>query len=131
NRGRRIKALKHYGFRQAFMVGGVKKTHLFSDILPDLRSLALLRRMTVRKDDALLRAIAAELEDEGIKIRESTFGLENLLVEKGTLTKRGPTRREWRDIEFGWEMAETVGRLDIGQYVMGQDQVVVAVEAGE
>lgn len=129
--GRLIKAFKHDGVRQAVMIGGVKKTHLFSNIRPDLRSLALLRRVTVRKDDALLRAIAAELEDEGIRVRESTFGLDGLLVEEGTLTKRAPTRKEWRDIEFGWEMAEAVGRLDIGQCVVVKDRVVVAVEAVE
>ena len=129
--GRLIKAFKHDGVRQAVMIGGVKKTHLFSDIRPDLRSLALLRRVSVRKDDALLRAIAAELEDEGIRIRESTFGLDGLLVEEGTLTRRGPTRKEWRDIEFGWEMAGAVGRLDIGQCVVVKDRVVVAVEAVE
>src|SRR2546428_750639 len=100
---RLIKAFKQDGVRQAVMVGGVKKTHLFSDIRPDLRSLALLRRVSVRKDDSLLRAIASELEDEGIRIRESTFGLDGLLVEEGTLTRRAPTKREWRDIEFGWE----------------------------
>ena len=129
--GKLIKAFKHDGVRQAVMVGGVRKTHLFSDVKPDLRSLALLRRVTVPKDDALLRAIAAELEDEGIRIRESTFGLEGLLVEDGTLTRRGPTRKERRDIEFGWEMAQAVGRLDIGQCVVVKDLVVVAVEAVE
>jgi DUF1009 family protein len=129
--GRLIKAFKQDGVRQAVMIGGVKKTHLFSDIRPDLRSLALLRRVTLRKDDVLLRAIAAELEEEGIRIRESTFGLDGLLVEKGTLTRRGPTRREWRDIEFGWEMAKAVGSLDIGQCVVVKDRVVVAVEAVE
>src|SRR2546427_9602910 len=113
------------------MVGSVKKTHLSSDIGPDLRSLALLRRVSVRKDDTLLRAIASELEDEGIRIRESTFGLDGLLVEEGTLTRRAPTKREWRDIEFGLEMAGAVGRLDIGQCVVVKDQVVVAVEAVE
>src|SRR5207245_1887102 len=35
---RLIKAFKQDGVRQAVMVGGVKKTHLFSDIRPDLRS---------------------------------------------------------------------------------------------
>jgi hypothetical protein len=129
--GRLIKAFKQDGVRQAVMIGGVKKTHLFSDIRPDLRALALLRRVTLRKDDVLLRAIAAELEGEGIRIRESTFGLEGLLVQKGTLTRRGPTRREWRDIEFGWEMAKAVGSLDIGQCVVVKDRVVVAVEAVE
>jgi hypothetical protein len=128
---RLIKAFKQDGVRQAVMVGGVKKTHLFSDIRPDLRSLALLRRVSVRKDDSLLRAIASELEDEGIRIRESTFGLDGLLVEEGTLTRRSPTKREWRDIEFGWEMAGAVGRLDIGQCVVVKDRVVVAVEAVE
>lgn len=129
--GRLIKAFKQDGVRQAVMIGGVKKTHLFSDIRPDLRSLALLRRVTLRKDDPLQRAIAAELEEEGIRIREPTFGLDGLLVEKGTLTRRGPTRREWGDIEFGWEMAKTVGSLDIGQCVVVKDRVVVAVEAVE
>ncbi len=128
---RLIKAFKQDGVRQAVMAGGVKKTHLFSDIRPDLRSLALLRRVSVRKDDSLLRAIASELEDEGIRIRESTFGLDGLLVEEGTLTRRAPTKREWRDIEFGWEMAGAVGRLDIGQCVVVKDRVIVAVEAVE
>ena len=129
--GRLIKAFKQDGVRQAVMAGGVKKTHLFTGIRPDLRSLALLRRMSIRKDDTLLRAITAELEGEGIRIRESTFGLEGLLVEEGKLTRRGPTRREWQDIEFGWEMAKAVGRLDIGQCVVVKDRVVVAVEAVE
>ena len=44
---------------------------------------------------------------------------------------RSPTKREWRDIEFGWEMAGAVGRLDIGQCVVVKDRVVVAVEAVE
>jgi len=129
--GRLIKAFKKDGVRQAVMVGGVKKTHLFSGIRPDLRSLALLRRVTVPKDDMLLRAIAAELESEGIAIRESTFGLTGLLVEEGKLTRRAPTRKEWRDIEFGWEMAKTVGALDIGQCVVLKERLVVAVEAVE
>ena len=129
--GRLIKAFKQDGVRQAVMAGGGKKTHLFSDIRPDLRSLALLRRVTLPKDDLLLRALADELETEGIRIRESTFGLDGLLVEEGRLTRRGPTRREWRDIEFGWEAARAVGVLDIGQCVVVKDRVVVAVEAVE
>src|SRR2546422_2995726 len=71
------------------------RSHLFSDIRPDLRSLALLRRVSVRKDDSLLRAIASELEDEGIRIRESTFGLE---------CPRPPTRMRWRSEEHTSEL---------------------------
>ena len=128
--GKLIKAFKQDGVRQAVMVGGVKKTHLFA-IRPDFRALTLLRRMNGRKDDMMLRALASELEDEGIRIRESTFGLKGLLVEEGVLSRRSPTKSERRDIEFGWEIAEAVGKLDIGQCVVVKDCVVVAIEAVE
>src|SRR2546427_12443149 len=97
------------------MVGSVKKTHLFSDIRPDLRSLALLRRVSVRKDDPLLRAIASELEDEGIRIRESTFGLDGLPVEEGTLTRQEPPKRYRAGRGSGRELALPVGRRGVGQ----------------
>ncbi|HEY3196788.1 MAG TPA: UDP-2,3-diacylglucosamine diphosphatase LpxI [Nitrospirales bacterium] len=128
--GKLIKAFKQDGVRQAVMVGGVKKTHLFA-IRPDFRALTLLRRMNGRKDDMLLRALASELEAEGIRIRESTFGLKGLLVEEGVLTRRSPTKSERRDIDFGWEIAQAVGKLDIGQCVVVKDRVVVAIEAVE
>jgi UDP-2,3-diacylglucosamine hydrolase len=129
--GKLIKAFKADGVHQAVMVGGVKKTHLFAKLRPDLRALNLLRRLGIPKDDMLLRALAAELEKEGIRIRESTFGLKGLVVEEGTLSRRAPSKTEWRDIQFGWEIAEGVGKLDIGQCVVVKNGVVVAVEAVE
>ena len=128
--GKLIKAFKQDGVRQAVMVGGVKKTHLFA-IRPDFRALTLLRRMNGRKDDMILRALASELEAEGIQIRESTFGLKGLLVEEGVLSRRAPTKNERRDIEYGWDIALAVGKLDIGQCVVVKDCVVVAIEAVE
>ena len=128
--GKLIKAFKQDGVREAVMVGGVKKTHLFA-IRPDFRALTLLRRMNGRKDDMILRALASELEAEGIQIRESTFGLKGLLVEEGVLSRRSPTKSERRDIEFGWDIALAVGKLDIGQCVVVKDCVVVAIEAVE
>ena len=126
-----INALKEDGVQQAVMLGGVKKTHVFTTVRPDFRALALASRLRAWKDDAILREIAAELEREGIQIRESTFGLIGILVEEGSLTKRSPTKKEWEDIDFGWDMAHEIGRLDIGQCVVIKDRVVVAVEAVE
>jgi len=126
-----IHALKADGIQQAVMLGGIKKTHVFTTVRPDFRALALASRLRVWKDDAILREIAAELEREGIQIRESTFGLTGILVEEGPLTKRTPSKKEWDDIHFGWDMAREIGRLDIGQCVVIKDSVVVAVEAVE
>jgi hypothetical protein len=126
-----IKALKDDGVHQAVMLGGISKTHVFTTVMPDLRALAIASRLRHWKDDAILREIAAELEGEGIRIRESTFGLGGILVEEGVLTPRRPTNKEWEDVHYGWEVALEIGRLDIGQCVVVKDKVVVAVEAVE
>ena len=126
-----IQALKGDGVRQAVMLGGIKKTHVFTTVRPDLRALAVASRLKQLKDDAILREVATELESEGIQIRESTFGLRGILVEEGSLTKRSPSKKEWEDVRYGWEMALEIGRLDIGQCVVVKNRVVVAVEAVE
>jgi hypothetical protein len=126
-----IKAFKSDGVRQAVMLGGIKKTHVYSTVRPDFRTLALATRLALWKDDDILREVAGELEREGITICESTFGLEGILVEEGSLTARQPTKAEWNDIRYGWDVARDIGRLDIGQCVVIKDRVVVAVEAVE
>lgn len=126
-----IQAFKSDGVRHAVMLGGIKKTHVFTTVRPDLRVLAMAGRLRLWKDDSILREFAAELEREGIQICDSTFGLNGILVEEGSLTKRSPTKKEWADVRYGWEIAETIGRLDIGQCVVVKDRVIVAVEAVE
>ena len=126
-----IKAFKEDGVQQAVMLGGIKKTHVFTTLRPDFRTLALATRLALWKDDDILRELAKELEQEGIVICESTFGLEGILVEEGPLTARIPSEKEWEDIRYGWDVAEAIGRLDIGQCVVIKDRVVVAVEAVE
>lgn len=129
--GKIIKIFREQGVSDVLMAGGIKKTRLFGGAMPDMRGMALLARMIHKKDDSLLRAVAEELESEGITVRESTLYLDNLLAPAGVLTKRKPSKDEQQDIEFGWHMAKEVGRLDIGQTVVVKDQAVLAVEAIE
>ena len=129
--GKLIDALKSDGVQQAVMLGGVKKTHVFSTVRPDLRALALAAKLIHLKDDDILRRVAEEIEQEGIRICESTFGLQGILVEAGTLTRREPSKKEWADIQYGWDVGKQIGALDIGQCVVVKDRVIVAVEAVE
>jgi DUF1009 family protein len=129
--GKLIRIFQEQGVSDVLMAGGIKKTRLFSGALPDLRGMALLARMIHKKDDSLLRAVADELESEGITVRESTLYLDNLLAQPGVLTRKKPSRDEQKDIDFGWEIAKEVGRLDIGQTIVVKDQAVLAVEAIE
>jgi UDP-2,3-diacylglucosamine hydrolase len=99
-----IKAFKEDDVHQAVMLGGIKKTHVFTTVRPDFRTLALATRLALWKDDDILREFAKELEREGITICESTFGLEGILAEEGTLTPRQrPAGKSGR-------ISDTVGR---------------------
>ncbi|TPW09476.1 MAG: hypothetical protein FD129_2192 [bacterium] len=126
-----IAAFKAAGVSEAVMAGGIKKVRLFGNARPDLRTLSLLARVGIKKDDSLLRAVAEELASEGIQIRSATELLSSLLTPKGLLTDRSPTSREEQDVEFGWSLAKEIGRLDIGQCVVVKDRTVLAVEAIE
>jgi DUF1009 family protein len=129
--GKLIKIFKEQGVRDVLMAGGIKKTRLFDGAVPDLRGAALLARMLQKQDDSILRAVADELESDGITVRESTLYLDSLLAPPGVLTERKPTKGEWKDISFGWQVAKEIGRLDIGQTVVVKNQTILAVEAIE
>jgi len=126
-----IEIFKSEGITEAIMAGGISKRFMFSDMKPDLRALSLLIRLKDRKDDTILRAIAGELEKEGITVNKATTYIESILAEKETLTKRKLSRDEKKDIDFGFDIAKAIGRLDIGQCVIVKDRAVLAVEAIE
>ncbi len=125
---RLIKVFKKTGISHAAMAGAINKTKLYARIRPDWRAVKLLNRVLNKKDDFLLRALAEELESEGIYIESSTLFLPSLLAPEGILTRRKPNRRELADISFGWRMAKAVGHLDIGQCMVVKNQAVLAVE---
>jgi DUF1009 family protein len=129
--GKLIKILKTEGIKDAAMVGGITKTIMFSDVFPDFQAVSLVAKLRTLNDDVLLRAVAEEIEKEGIAIHSSTIFLDQLLSPPGCLTKKVPDKKEMRDIEFGWEIAKAIGKLDIGQTIVVKDQAVLAVEAIE
>ncbi len=126
--GKLIKAFKKGRISHAAMAGAINKTRLYARIRPDWRAVKLLNKLRNKKDDFLLRALAEELESEGIRIEPSTLFLPSLLAPEGILTRRKPNNREESDIRFGWELAKAVGHLDIGQCLVVKDRAVLAVE---
>ncbi|HAK60653.1 MAG TPA: DUF1009 domain-containing protein [Nitrospiraceae bacterium] len=129
--GQLIAILKEQDVRDVLMAGGIRKTRMFGEAEFDSRGKALFARMAQKKDDSILRAVAEELESEGISVRESTLYLDSILASGGVLTREKPSDDEWEDIAFGRQMAEAIGALDIGQTVVVKDRAVLAVEAIE
>jgi UDP-2,3-diacylglucosamine hydrolase len=83
------------------------------------------------RDDSLLLSIIAEFERDGMTFASALDYCPELLVKDGILTRRAPTAAERTDIEFGWNLAKEMGRLDVGQSVAVKEKAALAIEAIE
>lgn len=128
---RLIEILKREGVTELIMAGQVKHAQIFSSIRPDWRLAKLLLSLASKNTDSLLSAVAGVLQEEGIRLRDSTFLLKPLLADEGLMTRRKLTDEEERDISYGRRIAAALAGFDIGQSVAVCDRACVAVEAME
>jgi len=136
--GRWVKHLRKGGCCDAIMVGRVLKTKMYDPLrylryIPDLTSarLWLTRLRRDRSPQAILSAIADTLAEQGITLIDSTTYTKDQLATAGVMTSRQPTESQWLDIQRGWEICQTVSRLDIGQSIAVLNKDIIAVEALE
>lgn len=139
--GHAIRYLRRNGVKEAVLAGKVFKLRLFEPralwkMWPDWRTVRIFWSHFIgttrdRKDDTLLLAIVQAFADDGIAIRPATDYASQLMAKFGQLTRIGPTRVQQKDIQFGWQLAKEVGRLDVGQSVVVKDRACLAVEAIE
>ncbi len=136
--GKAIRTFKKAGVRRIVMAGKIEKTVMFHPFLwlrlmPDWRTLHLWFRYAKenKKDDTLLLAVIREFERDGFHFDSALDYAPELLVKHGFLTNKKPSTAQWRDIQFGWDLAREMGRLDVGQTVVVNDTAVIAIEAIE
>lgn len=129
-----ISLLKKLSVTDAVLAGKVSKELLFRNkagVIPDMKAVKLLFSLRNRSDDTIMNAVVAELEKNGIRLHKTTAFTKSLVAPEGVLTHKKPSKDEWKDIEFGWELAKKMGQMDIGQTVVVKDMAVMAVEAIE
>ncbi len=126
-----IELMQSEGVQQAVMAGQVKHNKIFSAIRPDWKLAKLLFSLPRKNTDSLIGAVAKVLEEEGIRLVDSTMFLKPLLPDEGVLTRRAPTAEEAEDMEYGLQVARHIAGMDIGQTVVIADRACVAVEAME
>src|ERR1700687_5591816 len=126
-----IDLMHQEGVKQAVMAGQVKHNKIFSSIRPDWKLAKLLFSLPRKNTDALIGAVARVLQDEGIRLVDSTIFLKPLVPEPGVLTRRAPTEHEAEDIGYGIGVARQIAGMDIGQTAVISDRACVAVEAME
>jgi UDP-2,3-diacylglucosamine hydrolase len=125
--GRMLATLRDSKIKSAIMAGQIAPRNLF-DLRPDWRALLLLAKLKQRNAESIFRAIADDLEKIGVTLLPATTFLEDSLVAKDLIAGPKLSRRERSDVDFGWDIAQKIAALDIGQTVVVKNGTVLAVE---
>lgn len=131
--GKQIRLLKNAGCEEVVFAGVVSRPD-FSKLKLDMRGARLLPKVlaAARKgDDALLRTLVGVLEKEGFKVRAAEDVDQNLRAPSGLIAGNKPSDEDIADIKRAAQVANIIGKEDIGQGCIVRDGLVLAVEAQE
>lgn len=132
--GKAISTLRDEGVEELVLAGTVRRPKI-SALRPDMKGTKLLARLGSTffsgGDDSLLSELIRFLEDEGFRIVGAETIVEDILAPEGLIGSIYPDKRAQADIEYGAKIAKQIGKLDIGQAVVVQNQMVLGVEAVE
>jgi UDP-2,3-diacylglucosamine hydrolase len=126
-----IDAFKRAGVAEAAMAGGIARARLGESFAPDARAIAMLARVGRFSDDALLRAIAAEIEADGIAMIDPVPLLDHALAASGRMAGPEPGAAQLKDLRLALGAMRALGGFDVGQAAAVRDGVVGAIEAVE
>jgi UDP-2,3-diacylglucosamine hydrolase len=130
--GSAISILKKENVDTLVMAGAIRRPSL-AELKPDWRTIQIFARLGAKAfgDDALLRAIADEIESNGFKVVGAHEVAPEIITPAGILGKRKPDAGHAEDMDIAIRTAKTLGALDIGQAAIVQQGIVLGVEAVE
>lgn len=117
--------------KQVLFIGKVSKEQYFRNPRIDKRALKVIAAKKRLNDDAIMLAAVEELEKENIEVLDQTIFIKEFFAKKGLIAGKEPSEMELEDIKYGFETAKLIGKMDIGQTVVVQDKMVLAIEAIE
>jgi UDP-2,3-diacylglucosamine hydrolase len=130
--GQTLDFLHAQDIEELVFAGTVRRPSL-KEIRPDPRGAIFLTRLARSwfGDDSILSAVIKELENEGFQVVSPESLLEESIAREGIYGSIQPDDAALADIQRGKEVVAAIGSQDIGQAVVIQQGVVVAVEAAE
>lgn len=130
--GKGFAILHEQGVEELVMAGHIRRPSI-ADMRPDLRVVRFFAKLGRKGvgDDGLLRAVIRELEEDGFRVVGADDLLPALKAEEGPIGARQPDRQAEADIARGIEVLTALAAVDVGQSVVVQQGIVLAVEAIE
>ncbi len=130
--GKILKTFKKEGCENIVMAGGIKRPAL-KELIPDWGGIKLLARISIKKmsDDNLFRAVMDEIERSGFHVVGIEEVVPEMLFSEGVYGSTKPSDEDMDDIKRGITVAKAIGAVDVGQAVVVQEGIVLAMEAVE
>ncbi len=128
-----IKYFKQHACTHISLAGKVGRPD-FAKLKPDFKGIKLLPKAikaAKQGDDALLRFLMSVFEREGFEILAPQNICQNQLVSAGVFGQTKPESSVKPDINKAMQIAANIGKMDIGQGVVVNNGLVLAVEAQE
>lgn len=130
--GTGFERLRQAGVEEVVMIGPVRRPTI-SELAPDFRTARFFAKVGLKAlgDDGLLRAVVAELENEGFRVVGVEQVLADCLAVAGPYGRVRPDAQAEADMARGIAVAKGLGALDVGQGAVVQQGIVLGVEAIE
>ena len=130
--GKISKALTQNNVRDIVLAGGIKRPS-FKELIPDWEGAKLIAKLAIKKmsDDNLFRFVMDEIENRGFKVVGIEEVVPEMMFSEGLYGKVKPSDDDMDDIRRGVTVAKALGAVDVGQAVVVQEGMVLAVEAIE
>ncbi|MFN3966527.1 MAG: LpxI family protein [Endomicrobiia bacterium] len=130
--GKLVEYFKFKNVKKTLMAGLVNHRKLFDkNVKLDEHAKKIFENIKDNKADSILSSIAEELEKNKIELMPMLDFIKSSIAEEGFLTKTQPDQLQIQDIEFGFEIAKELSKLDIGQTIVVKNKCIVAVESIE
>ena len=130
--GKILKFFKSHGVTELVLAGGIKRPS-FKELIPDWEGAKMVARVAMKKqgDDGLFRAVLREIEALGFHILGVEEVVPEMMFHEGLYGRVKPSSEDMDDIRRGIVVAKALGAADVGQAVVIQEGIVLAVEAVE
>ena len=126
-----LSIIKNEEIKELSFIGKVHKGMLLRNPRLDKKAISLIMQKKKLNDDEIMLTAVEELEKEGIHVIDQSIFLQDLLVPQGILGRYEPDEEQKSTIEYGFNIAKEMGRLDIGQTVVVKNRMILAIEAIE
>ena len=128
-----LRELEKREIKQIVFAGKVNKPNLLNLKVDSLgaKFLARLVKAKFLGDDTILSSLTKFLEEKKFEVLGAQQIMQGLTTKAENFTVLAPDEQDNIDIELGIKLLNTIGELDIGQSVVIENAMILAVEAIE